>query len=73
MEDIRIYMAENRMEAEMVAELLANNGIPSYRKSIGSGDIMEIYGRSSLFGEEIWVNEAQAEEAAELLSQFTVK
>lgn len=56
----------NNIEAEMIIDLLKQNGIASYKEGIGSAGIMDIYGSNSTFGEIIFVNEQDLEKAKEL-------
>ena len=41
---IKIFGAQDNIQAEMILETLGNNQIPAYKKGVGSSDIMNIYG-----------------------------
>ena len=65
--EIRIYTAQNSLQADMILEMLKSNGIPAYKKDLGYAAIMNIYGGYSNGGEEIYVAEENQEKAAEIL------
>ena len=44
---IKIFGAQDNIQAEMILETLGNNQIPAYKKGVGSSDIMNIYGGNS--------------------------
>ena len=44
---IKIFGAQDNIQAEMILETLGNNQIPAYKKGVGSSDIMNIYGGKS--------------------------
>lgn len=67
MEEVRLYSAQDRLQAEIIIEALRRNGIPAYRQGLGSGGLMDIYGGNSIYGEDIFVGEQDAERAAEVL------
>ena len=58
---IKIFGAQDNIQAEMILETLGNNQIPAYKKGVGSSDIMNIYGGNSLYGEDIYVAEEDAQ------------
>ena len=62
---IKIFGAQDNIQAEMILETLGNNQIPAYKKGVGSSDI--IYGGNSLYGEDIYVAEEDAQKAMEVL------
>ena len=64
---IKVYTAKDRLEAEMLIDVLKENDIPAYRQGIGSAGIMDIYGGNSTFGEDIFVNEKNVDKALELI------
>lgn len=67
---VKICSVRDRIEAEMVIDILRQNQIPAYRQGIGSAEIMDIYGGNSTFGEEIFVNEKDEEKAKELIENI---
>ena len=70
MSELVIYYAKDRIEAEMVTEILQNARIPAFYKGVGGGGIMDVYGGNSLCGEAIYVNREQAEEAKKVLQEL---
>ncbi len=67
MEPEKIYSAAERIEAEMLMEILRNNNIPCFKKGIGAGGYMDIYAGNSIFGEDIYVDRQDADRAREIL------
>lgn len=63
----KVYTARDSVEADMVINLLKENGIPAMRQDLGNGGLMKLYGGSSRFGADIYTAETNAERAAELL------
>lgn len=64
---IKIFSAQDNIQAEMILETLSNNKIPAYKQDIGSSGIMNIYGGNSIDGEDIYVAEEDAGRAMEVL------
>lgn len=64
---VKVYSAKDKIEADMLIELLDQNGIPAYRKGVAGGDLMDIYAGSSIYGEEIYVNESEVTKANEII------
>lgn len=65
---VKLKSAANRVEAEMIGELLNNSGIPSYTKDLESGSYMNIYMGYSIFGTDIYVREEDLEKARQVLA-----
>lgn len=72
MKRVKIYSAYEKYQAEIILGILRNNNIPCYRQGVGLGGYMDIYAGNSLFGEDIYVDEQDAERALELI-QATVE
>lgn len=70
MDEVKIYSAGDKIQAEMILEALHENDIPSYRQGVGSGGIMDIYGGNSMFGEDIFVDRQDLERAKEVLAEM---
>lgn len=70
MKPVKIYSAPNQIDAEMLLEILDNNGIIAYRQGVGGGAIIDIYGGNSTLGEDIFVDEKDAENARELIESI---
>ncbi|WP_238724320.1 putative signal transducing protein [Diplocloster agilis] len=67
MREVKIYSAEDRVQADMILEVLKKNDIPAFRQGVGSGGIMDVYGGNSIFGEDIIVDRDDAKRAVEVL------
>lgn len=67
MKPTKIFSASDKYQAEMILGLLKNNHIPCYRKAPGCGDYMDVYAGNSMSGENIFVNESDAERARQLI------
>lgn len=65
--EVKLYTAQDSLQADMILEALKNNGIPAYKKDLGYATIMNIYGGYSNGGEEIYVNPENQEKAREVL------
>ncbi len=64
---VKIYTAEDNLQADMILDTLKNNGVPAYKIDEGAGGFMNMYAGSSMLGEDIYVAEEQAELAAEVI------
>lgn len=73
MHPVKIFSAPDKITAEMLLELLKQNGIPAYRQGRGSGGYMDIYAGNSLFGEDIYVDEDDAVHASQLIQEITAE
>lgn len=72
MKPVKIYSCADRVDADMITETLNDRGIPAYSKSKGSGDYMNIYMGASMFGNDIYVNEKDADRAKEIVKALTL-
>ena len=72
MKPVKIYSCADRVDADMITETLNDRGIPAYSESRGSGDYMNIYMGASMFGNDIYVNEKDAERAKEIVAALTL-
>ena len=72
MKPVKVYSCADRVVADMITETLNNRGIPAYSESKGSGDYMNIYMGTSVFGNDIYVNEKDADRAKEIIDALTV-
>ena len=64
--EVKLCSVVDRIQAEMLLELLKRNQIPAYRQ----GDLMDLYGGCSLEGEDIYISEENLEKARELLREL---
>ena len=72
MKPVKVYSCAKRFQADMIIEALKSEGIPAYSQSDGSGEYMEIYMGTSLFGEDIYVDESDAARAEEIIKGMTL-
>ena len=72
MKPVKVYSCAKRFQADMIIEALKSEGIPAYSQSDGSGEYMEIYMGTSLFGENIYVDENDAHRAEEIIRGITL-
>lgn len=72
MKRVKVYSCAKRFQADMIIEALKSEGIPAYSQSDGSGEYMEIYMGTSLFGENIYVDENDARRAEEIIRGITL-
>lgn len=64
---VKVANVQDHIQAEMMMNLLHNNGIESYKKEQGAGDYLNVYMGYSVFGAELYVNEKDEENAREIL------
>lgn len=69
MKMVKIYNAENVVEAEAIVSLLKENGIPAYHQNSPGGVAAHSMSGFSLYGVDIFVDEADAEKAKKLLAE----
>ena len=72
MKPVEVYSCAKRFQADMLIEALNEEGIPAYSQTDGSGEYMEIYMGTSLFGEDIYVDESDAARAEEIIKGMTL-
>ncbi|MDF2587593.1 MAG: hypothetical protein K0S41_1434 [Anaerocolumna sp.] len=70
---VKIASASNEVDAGLIMNLLLNNNIPCFKKSLGSGGYMNIFMGYSIFGEEIYVSDSDANKAKALLNELTAE
>ena len=66
---VKIYNAKNVVEAEEIVALLKENGIPAYSQNASGGVAAHSMSGFSLYGVDIFVDEADAEKAKRLLAE----
>lgn len=72
MDPVKVYSCASRVQADIVVEALNGAGIAAYRQSGGSGDYMDIYMGTSVFGEDVYVDKEKEEEAKEIIAGITL-
>lgn len=70
MRPVCIYTAGERIEAEMLLEALQRNDIQGFREARGAGGVMDVYTGNSIFGEKIYVDERDAEQAKAIIESI---
>ena len=71
MKPVKVYSCADRVQADMLTEALRREGIPAYAESKGSGDYLNIYMGTSVFGKTIYVDENDAARAKEIIKDMT--
>lgn len=66
----KVCTARDKIEAEMILDILDQHGIVAFRQGIGSGGIMDIYAGNSIYGEDILADEKDVETAQELIKNI---
>ena len=69
MKIVKIYNAENVVEAEAIVSLLKEDGLPIYHQNSPGGVAAHSMSGFSLYGVDIFVDEADAEKAKKLLAE----
>ena len=64
---IKIFNAQDAIEAEEIIALLKENGIPAYRQNASGGVTAHSMSGFSLYGVDIFVGEADEEKAKRLI------
>ena len=67
MHPVKLVSLSDGFQADLLEGLLKEQGIPMLRRKLGSGGYMQAYMGFSVFGEEIYVDEADYERAKEVL------
>lgn len=73
MKPVKVYSSAERIEADMLVMALKDNHISAYRQGVGSGGYLDIYSGNSVFGEEIFVDEADVQAAKEIIEGIVGK
>lgn len=64
---VKIFTAQDNLTAGIIMEALEKSQVPAYKKDLGNGAILNLYGGYSHAGEEIYVADADLEKAVEVL------
>lgn len=70
LQEVMIARFDNDIVAEMLIEILEDNGIPVHRVYQGLGEANLVYMGMSHTGVDLYVSEHQAEEAKHIVMQF---
>lgn len=71
MKPVKVHSCSDRVQADMLIEALKREGISAYAESKGSGDYLNIYMGTSVFGESLYVDENDADRAKEIIESMT--
>ncbi len=69
---VAVKYVSNAVDAEMMMEILRNEGIPCFRKSREAGGYLSISMGFSIFGEDIYVDKENAQAALDILDGWDV-
>ena len=67
---VNIFVAKTTQEAELIIGMLKNNGIYAEKAGIGGSPSMDWYMGSSVYCQNIFVNECDEEKARDLIEAF---
>lgn len=67
---VSIFKANSVAEAELIIGILRNNGIKATRESLGGPPLMEWYTGTSIYMQDILVDENDFDRAKELTEAF---
>ena len=70
MNPVKLATVGDHIQADMMEALLMDSGISVYRKALESGGVMQACMGYTIFGEELYVDQADYERAAELIEVF---
>lgn len=65
----KVYSVGNSVTADLLVGILQNNGIAAFKQGDGPGEIMDIYGQNSIFGESIYVKASDMQRSSELIEE----
>ena len=64
---VKIFTAQDNLQAEMILNELKDSGIPTYKKDLGNAGILNIYAGNSKYGEDIFVADTDVQQALQIL------
>ncbi len=67
-EMVKIYTAQDNLQAEMILEALKEKDIPALKKDLVNAEVLNLYGANSGCGEEIYVADVNVQKAYEVLA-----
>ncbi len=70
MKPVKVTSVTNSIEANMIMDLLQNNGIPCIKKDNGPGGYMNLYYGFSVYGEDIYVDERDYQKANSIIEEL---
>lgn len=67
---VKLYNAKDELEANIIADMLKNAGIPCHIQDAGAGEYLNIYYGFTVYGKDIYVEEQNLDEAKSLIEDF---
>lgn len=67
---VKLYTAQDNLQAEMIINILENNNIPTVKEDLGNAGLMNLYGGNSKYGENIYIRESDVETASQILFEI---
>lgn len=67
-EMVKIFTAQDNLQAEMILEALKEKDIPALKKDLVNAEVLNLYGANSGCGEEIYVADVNVQKAYEVLA-----
>ncbi len=67
---IKLFTANDNLQAEMIISTLKDNDIPALKEDLGNAGLMNLYGGNSKYGENIYVAENNYAKAKGILSNM---
>lgn len=71
MEPVKLTSVDNNINAELLVNLLENNGIPCFTSDPAAGQYLNLYMGYSVYGTDIYVNKDDYMIAKQLLEQLS--
>jgi len=71
MKPVKITSVSNTIEAELILNLLRNNGIPCFKKYNGAGGYLNLYMGYSIYGEELYVDKSDYQRALDIIDDLS--
>ncbi|MDO5294907.1 MAG: DUF2007 domain-containing protein [bacterium] len=69
----KLLTVEDHVEADLIVNLLKNNGILCLKQDTDTNSYMKLYRGTSIYGEDLYVNEADYEEAKRYCEEVFLK
>lgn len=67
-EMVKVFTAQDNLQAEMILEALRENNIPAIKKDLVNAEVLNLYGANSGCGEEIYVADVNEQKARDVLA-----
>ncbi len=67
---VKVYNAKDDLEANIIADILKNSGIPCHIQDAGAGEYLSLYYGFTIFGKDIYVDERQLNDAKSLIDEI---